>query len=875
MKPFEHIPPRWADKLLEWYCKDDLLEDLQGDLHEHYHQHIKEKGLRKARVIYWLNVVKFFKPYTVKKLKFLNQLTQIIMFKNYFKTSIRSIARNKLFSAINVFGLAVSMSVCLLMISIYTEIKEYDQFHDEVENIYRINNYQQYMDQDANRFASTSPLLAKRMKEEVPGLEHTTLIRRNAGGDATVGDNTFPINALYADEEFFSVLTFKLLRGNNKTALAEPNSIVITEETATKLFKDKDPLDQTLKLKDKDYTITGVVEQVPFNSHIRFEALVSMATHFQERDEQNEGEEWRAFNDMWMYYIYFRPEKAVSIEDIQARLDLISDEENEKMEYITITTSIEPVTEIMMGPSDMSNQIGGVLGREVIWIFAALSFIVILSAGFNYTNLSLARSLRRSKEVGIRKVVGAKKGQVFSQFIFEACIISLSSLIFSYFLFLLIKPFFIQINPMIENLVKLNTYPEQVIYFVLFALIVGLIAGFLPASFLSNLKAISILKTNSSTRVFSNITLRKSLIVIQFTLSLIFIIAASIANKQFKFAMNYNLGFNTENVLNVDLKGNEPDDIEAIFEQIPEISQMAKTSNVLSVGSTYGTQMFSEDRLDSGSVYYSDIDHKYIPLMEHKLLAGSNFPDKDKVEKEESIIVNETALKRFGLGEPEEAIGKVVKFDNKELMILGVVEDFHNQTLHNEINAFAFRHRPQQAYFLSLKLSSENMIAARDKIKAAWEDFDQVHEFSGAFYEDRIESAYDDFSAISTIVGFLAFLTVCISTLGLLGMGVYTAETRLKEISIRKVLGASQQSLVKLLSKSFMFLLVLAAAIALPVTYLLFDSVILAGQAYRAPIGVLELVLGVVIIFAIGFLTIGSQTWKAARANPAQTLRME
>ena len=797
------------------------------------------------------------------------------MFKNYFKTSLRSIARNKLFSAINVFGLAVSMSVCLLLISMYTEISGYDHFHKDVENLYRVNNYQQYMQSEKNRFASTSLYLGKRMKEEVPGLESITLLRNNAGGDATVGENTFPIGALYADEEFFHVLTFELIRGNSTTALLEPKSIVLTDETAEKLFKDSDPLDQILKLGEEEYTVTGVVKKPPFNSHMKFEALVSLSTYEQQMNADPENTEWSTFGSMWSNYIYFRPEKGISIEDIQARLDVICAEENEKMEHTTITTTLQPITNIMTGPSNISNQIGPSMGREVLWVLGGLSFIVILSAGFNYTNLSIARSLRRSKEVGIRKVVGAKRGQVFNQFIVEACIISMVSLIIAYFLFFLIKPLFLNLNPQISSILKLETHYSHIFYFIAFALLVGLLAGLLPALFLSKLKAISVLKTDSNTKLFSRLTLRKTLLVVQFTLSLIFIIAASIANKQFKYAMNYDLGFNTENILNVRLQGNKPEDIEAIFNRIPEISEIARTSHVLSVGSTWGTQMFSEDKLDSGSVYYARVDHKYIPLMQHEFLAGTNFPAKERVEKEESIILNETAIKRFSFGTPEEAVGKIVDFDNHDLMIIGVVKDFNNQTIQSKISPFAFRHNPQEAYVLSLKLATNDVIATRDKIKSAWDEFDKVHEFNGSFYQDTIERAYVEFSILSTVIGFLAFLTICIASLGLLGMGVYTAETRLKEISIRKVLGASEQSLVKLLSKSFMLLLLLSAAIALPIAYFLFDSVILAEQAYRAPIGLLELLLGVIIIFVIGFVTIGSQTWKAAKANPANTLRAE
>ena len=285
--------------------------------------------------------------------------------------------------------------------------------------------------------------------------------------------------------------------------------------------------------------------------------------------------------------------------------------------------------------------------------------------------------------------------------------------------------------------------------------------------------------------------------------------------------------------------------------------------------------MFTDYRLGSASIYFSGIVHKYLELMEHKLLAGTNFPERDKVEKEESIILNEATLKRFNLGTPDEAVGKFIQLGEDRLMIRGVVENFNYATLEAEIENFGFRHMPQRANMLNLKVAGDNLLETRKKIEAAWEEFDPVHEFEGSFYDDRLEDAYAEFSVTFTIIGFLAFLTISIAALGLLGMGVYTAETKLKEISIRKVLGASEGHLVQLLSRSFLWLLVIASAIAIPATYYVFDQIILVDNAYRDSIGVLELTLGVIIIFTIGFITIGSQTWKAAKSNPAQTLRAE
>lgn len=868
-------PPKWANRLLEWYCRPEVLEDLQGDLHEFFDRNVEEKGLRKARLNFVLDVFKFMRPYTVRKLEILNNITTTIMFKNYFKTSLRSIARNKLFSAINIIGLAISMSVCLLMIALFAEVKSYDRFHENAHEIYRFNTIHQWQENDPSHFASTSILAGKRFKEEVPGFEVATIINRGLWADAQIGDLKLPLEGLYVDEDFFKVLSFELIRGNKETALLEPYSIVLTDETATKFFKDKDPLNEIIELDEKPYKVTGVVKKPPFNSHMKFTSLVSLSTYETELREEYEDDRWLNWRSIWSNYVYFRVNEQTDLAQLEARMANIAEEENAKSEHSKANITFQPLTGIMTGSQDLSNQLGESMGSTLLWFFGALAFIVILSAAFNYTNLSIARSLRRAKEVGVRKVVGATKGQVFTQFIIEACIISIGSLLLAYGLFYVIRPLFLNLNPEIQNTLRLEHPPILFVWFILFALLVGFMAGFLPSIFLSKLKAISTLKDASGTRLFSKIGLRKVLIVIQFTLSLAFIISASIAFRQYQYAMNFDLGFNTENVLNVDIHGNDPQLAKAVFEAIPEITDISTASHILSVGSRWANEIFSDDRLDSASVYFSGIDHNYLRLMEHKLIAGSNFPERDKVDKEESLIVNEATLKRFNLGTPEEAVGKFVQMNDNRLMIRGVVENFNYATIEAKIENFGFRHMPQDANVLNLKISTNDLIGTRQKIEAAWNEFDPVHEFEGSFYDDRIEEAYAEFSVTFTIIGFLAFLTISIAALGLLGMGVYTAETKLKEISIRKVLGASEGTLVKLLSKSFMWLLVIASAIAIPATYFVFDQVILVDNAYRAPIGLPELFLGVIIIFSIGFITIGSQTWKAAKSNPAQTLRAE
>ncbi len=867
-------PPRWAERLLEWYCRPELLEDLQGDLYEYFDRNIENKGEKRARLNYAIDVIKFFKPYTVKKLEILDQLTQFIMFKNYFKTSVRSIARNKLFSAINVIGLSISMSVCLLVISIISETLSYDKFHSGYDRIHRVITEYQFLREDPSHFASTSLLAGQRIQEEVPGIEASVIFASNYGKDIQIGDKVYPVSGRYASEGFFDVFSFNLLQGNPETALKEPNSIVITDETAKRLFAESNPMGKTLLTKSGDqYIVTGIVEKPPHQSHFTFQSLISYATYKAKQNETPEENYWILWSNIWSNYVYVKLQESTLPEQIDSRLQAISDEENEASDRVKITTSLQPLSNIMMR-SDLSNNIGKSIGSEVLWVMAGLTFIVILSAGFNYTNLSIARSLRRAKEVGVRKVVGATRSHIFSQFIVEAIIISISALILAFFLLQLIKPQFLSLLPEFADSFLLKTETSLVLYFIVFAIVIGVMAGAFPAIFLSKLNAANALKNAGSTRLFSKVNFRKVLLVIQFTLSLAFIISASIGYKQYKYALAFDLGFKTENVLNVRVQGNDVEMLENAFSQIPEVTEIAKSTLVVSTGSTYGSNFKYEDPMDSTTLYYNGVDENYIPLMKHELLAGINF-EGEAPKEENEIILNEEALRRFNIGTPQEALDKYVEVNDDKMRIIGVVRDFHYGKIEDKVEAFGFRHYSAQYYIMNLKVRSTDLPSTMNKIENAWNQVDDVHPFDAEFYDERIEKAYSNFSVLFYIVGFLAFITISIATMGLLGMSVYTAETRLKEISIRKVLGATEGSLVKLLARSFMWLLCIAAFIAIPLSYFVFDSIILTDMANRISIGIVELLSGVILIFIIGFITIGSQTWKAAKANPAQTLRSE
>jgi putative ABC transport system permease protein len=435
MKDKKNIqPPRWAQRLLEWYCKPELLEDLQGDLNEYFQRHIKNKGRTQAKLIYIIDVFKFFRFYTIRKPQFFTLLTQWIMLASYIKTSGRSIARNGLFSTINIVGLSVSMSVGLLMIAVLMDVLSYDRFHENHDRIYRVISQYQYMNRKDNDYnASTSLKAAKEIRESIAGVEDVAVLHRNFSGDVTFGETTVPLSGLWANQSFLNVFYFPLVHGNVATALKAPFSVVLTEKTARKIFGDTDAIGKTITLnKDRAYTVTGILAESKNLSHIGFDMLASLSTRdILEKD--NAGDmAWDKIWDTWVYVLL--PENA-DLTAFKRNLDKLSEREDKTVKHTHIELALQPIDDIMTG-ENLSNQIRPIMGQTMFLTFGSLTLVVILSACFNYTNLSVARSFKRSREVGIRKTIGALRSHVVTQFVIESVILALIALVFAFVLFI-------------------------------------------------------------------------------------------------------------------------------------------------------------------------------------------------------------------------------------------------------------------------------------------------------------------------------------------------------------------------------------------------------------------------------------------------------
>ncbi|MEJ1236634.1 ABC transporter permease [Chryseolinea sp. T2] len=883
----DHRPPGWAQRFIEWYCKPQLAEDLIGDLNEYFERNLKNKGPLRAKLIYIIDAVKFFRPYTVRAPKLLNLLFNWIMIGSYVKTSVRNVTRNKLFSTINIVGLAISMSVGLLLIAFEHDMLSYDRFNEKGKRIYRITSNAKYKSGHREKFATTSLKAGELIRERVSGLEETVNVRGEFAGDAKVADLVVPLTGLYADPSMLRIFTLPMLSGDAATALSRPYSIVLTETSAKKLFGSDDAIGKSIHIDTLDYEVTGILKDVPFFSHIQFESLVSYSS-IESRIEKDPG--LTKWSTVWQRnYIYLLLPEGSNKMDIQKQLDGICAAENMHDVEAEIQLSLLPLYDIVLG-EELGHSIGPVMPGIVIWIIGGLALIVILSACFNYTNLSIARSMRRFKEIGLRKVIGARRSQVRLQFLSEAVIVSFVALLFSFVLFIILRPQFIGIAPELLKMVRLEITLPMALTFVVFAMSVGIVAGFLPALFFAKVNVINALRDASSVKIFRGLSFRRVLVVVQYTFTLIFITSTIIGYIQYRKILAFDLGFNTANILNIELEGNKPDELISKLKAIPEVVGISQSKIITSVGNAWGGFVKFKDSRDSSLVFNNIVDENYIPVHGYSLVAGQNFITRPVTEEATSeVIVNEKMLRLLNIanGDPQRAVGEEIFMNNhllnKKFTIVGVIKDFHYGKLDEAIKPVVFTYLTPDAYIrqdrrdgvVNVRIETKDPVETLARIQSAWKSIDPVHPFNAEFYDDAIEDAYSELSAMIKVIGFLSFVAISIASLGLFGMVVFTTETRLKEMSIRKVLGASSSDLVMILSRGFMVMLAIAAVIALPVTWLFFQTMVLTRFPYHDPIGTWELFGGLLAVLTIAIIMIGSQAIGAAHRNPSDVLKCE
>ncbi|NJM25677.1 MAG: FtsX-like permease family protein [Bacteroidia bacterium] len=785
-------PPRWPRKMLELYASAVAIEDLTGDMDELFHENLKRMTPARARRKYWSQALALLFSYGLKRRRkslrkqaSSSSFFHASMLKSYYVMGVRNLVRQRTFAVINLVCLSIGMSIGLLALAAYVDYKGVDSFHSNRDAIYRV-----VTDVDnktrRNTYAASSQPLALKLQEDVAGIDQVVRINRNFNLEVETGANSqLPLRGYYADAGFFGMFSFNLKYGNAATALDKPFTVVLSEEAAKKIFGDKNPLGETMTVGGKgDFEVTGVVAPHGL-SHLNFDALASFSTlNSLEAAGQETGlGDW---GPVTMYYTYLRVGNPGAIAQIETVLGRMADERNKADTDNVISYGLQSLRDIPSGSLNM--EIGPEWGTLSMAVFFALAMLVLLPACFNYTNITIARALTRAKEIGLRKVAGGESRHVFLQLLSETLIISLLALVGSIGIFLLIRSEFLSMIVMGTKTFTLQITTATALVFFLFAVATGLLAGFFPALYFSRLNPIETLRNASLSGGLSKIKIRKALIVLQFALSMVFILGVAIMARQYRYVLTYDFGFQKENILDIEVKDVNTRVLKTELQKLPEVSTVSFSSFEAGnwINSNDFVRKFGDE--DSLQVFQMYIDEDYITNHELKLLAGANFTGEAASRK--SIIVNEQFLKIFNIAQPALAIGQDFGIGDEAFKVVGVVKDFNFMPLREQITSFMFRYDPSQAVFANVKLTSTDLHATMMRLGETWERLSDKP-FEARFLEDVVEESLASFNSMLKIFGFLGLLAITISCLGLLAVVVSATESRVRELGLRKIMGAT------------------------------------------------------------------------------------
>ncbi|MFK7952857.1 MAG: ABC transporter permease [Ekhidna sp.] len=810
------------------------------------------------------------------------------MFQNYFIVAFRNLIKHKFYSLINILGLSVGLT-CFLLISLFVvDELSYDNFHRDIESTYRMDFEGAINGSEFITSLSSTPAAAA-LLEEYPEVIETVRIRDNSNWlvkRKESEDNYYQEEVAFVDPNFFQFFDFNLIKGDKEECLKRPNTLVLNETEAEKLFGDEDPIGQLVVIdNEEDWEVTGVYEDMPSNSHMDYSMMFTM-----ESREEAKSKFWMSFN----FVTYMKLQKGFDPAELEAKFpDLIQKYIGPEIEQFMGASmeefyasgnkagfSLFPMKDIHL----YSSKDGDLMANgdiNYVYIFTAIAMFILLLACINFMNLSTARSAGRAKEVGIRKTMGAYKSQLIKQFLSEAFLITFISILIAYTLSFLILS---QFNSLAGKELQFSHLLSPTFVLIMLSVLVsvGLLAGSYPAFFLSKFKPVEVLKGKLNLGLKSG-GLRSTLVILQFCVSIIMIIGTSIVFQQLAFIQNKNLGFSKDQVVMIHDPWIMGDKAESYKNEVTQSSliKSGTLSSFLPVDTQSNNNLWfpgATPTKDESYVFYqASVDHNYIETLDMEIVEGRFF-SKDFPSDSMAIVVNQALIDHLGWetgmgkklstygGSQEEPVTEVYN-------IVGVVKDFHYTSLKNKIEPLLFELGESRGY-VSFKIDGQNVSESLDFIQSKWDEFAPGQPFQYSFLDDRFNEMYEAEEKLGTIFGVFAFLAIFIACLGLYGLASFTAEQRKKEIGVRKVLGASISSIITLLSKEFLKLVGIAFIIASVISYFVMNMW-LEDFENRTEIGLMVFLVAGFSALVIAWFTMSFQSWSAARVNPAKSLKDE
>jgi putative ABC transport system permease protein len=878
MAPKKPTPPRLARWLLKTLLPDYVGDVGTGDYHEIFQRTVEQEGHRKARRWYWFQVIKVLPLFLLDYLYW-----SMVMFKNYLKIAFRNLRKQKGFSLINISGLAIGMACCLLILLYVSDELSFDRFHKNGDRIYRILS-DSTIGGTTRHFAISPAALAPAAAESIPAIERYSRLFEFGNMRLQHDDDIHEFPTWYAaDQDFFSIFTHRFIMGDPKTALGQPYSLVLSESTAKRIFGRTDVLGETLHTPNDnplEVQITGVIEDVPENSHYHFDILISTATERAIQNEQQEGQhQEESFLDepyFFQAYSYLLLRENADPEDVQTKIMAVVElrwGELLRQRGVTRLYSLQALKDIHLRSNyetDLSNP-GNI---HYVYLFSAIALLVLVIACFNFINISTAKSAKRAKEAGLRKVFGAYKHQLIKQFLGESILLSLFGLILGLILVLLVLPAF---NDLAGKQFDTDQLLSLTAILGLFTIMVitGFIAGSFPAFVISSFQPVETVQGRFATGKKSGFT-RRLLVVIQFAISIFMIIGILVILKQLDFMKNKDFGFNKDHMVVIRNRGPATDALKNQILQNPEVLSVSYSFSV--PGQYTGDHTFlpegknSEETVRASAFF---VGYDFIKTYEMPILWGRNFSEQFPSDAQEGIIINEKMAADIGWGESD--IGKElvnVSRNNERKKVIGVVRNFHHKSLKLEINPTALILVPQGGRYTSVRIRPDNVASTLGFLNGLFQKTFPGQAFDYSFIDDDFRNKYPEEEKVEKIYFYFGFLAIFVACLGLYALASYTIEQKTKEIGIRKILGARTKGLVFSLSKEFLKWVLLANILAWPAAFIIMTRW-LNNFAYRINIGWWMFIASGILALVIAVLTISHQAFKSAIADPVNALRYE
>lgn len=850
-----------------------LIEDVEGDLSELFAERAT-KGKFIASLKYALDVLLLFRPGIIKNIELKNGLINTPMLKNYLKSAVRNLLKHKSFSSINIFSLSIGLAVCMVIFLFVRDEKSFDAYHES--NIYRLCEVQSFPGTNTQKVALSMPGMGPTMTDEFPEIEKYTRFWSWGSQLIQIEDKSLMVDKVVGvDSTFFEIFDFKLIYGDNAEVINGPSDAVVTADMAKRLFDDVDVIGKTFEISDAQYVVRGVMENVPENSHLQFDIVLSVFASGNDVEEFN-----NRFGSNFLN-TYFVINEAADVAGLTTKFpDYLSRVMDNPDIGDIYKLFLQPLPDVHLASVDIEHDYNNYrkFNGQYLDVFMMVGVFILIIASVNFTNLTTARASYRSKEVGVRKTIGAMRKQLFHQFIFESVLLSAIALLLGIILVVAALP---SLNILIDR--QLNIVPflfdtEFILVAIGITLILGIVAGLYPSLYLSSFKPVVVLKGLKNQEKKS--IFRSSLIVLQFSLALGMIVCTLIVVEQLLFIKNKDVGFTTDHIVLIEMNG----EMQEKYDEMKE--ELLKKANILGVtasGQRLGNNFHQwgfKARVDTGIVNFSPsnvhVDYDYLDVYGIKLKEGRSFSKEYATDDGLAFVVNEAFVKELGFEDP---IGQKVGhgwYPNDSLgSIIGVTEDFNFNSLHYKVNTLSMVIHSQWGFSeMSVKINGKNVEAALDEIENVYGEFVTDYPLQYEFLDDHFEELYKSDQQMGSVITIIAILSIFIGCMGLFGLASISIRRRIKEIGIRKVMGASVKELMILLSKGFATMILISFVIATPITFV-FMSGWLENFAYRIDINPLLFLVGGATALLIALGTISFHVIKAVRANPVSSLRYE